>query len=30
LGPLTFTVLPSTATVTPFGMATGSFPIRDM
>src|SRR5215467_11937767 len=30
LGPLTFTVLPSTATVTPLGIATGSFPIRDM
>src|SRR5215831_10764606 len=30
LGPLTFTVLPSTATATPLGIATGSFPIRDM
>src|SRR5215813_8597174 len=30
LGPFTFTVLPSTATVTPLGIETGSFPIRDM
>src|SRR5438045_8791893 len=30
LGPLTFTVFPSTVTVTPAGMETGIFPIRDM
>jgi hypothetical protein len=30
LGPFTFTVFPSTVTVTPAGMETGIFPIRDM
>src|SRR5678815_5937805 len=30
LGPFTFTVLPSTVTVTPVGTGMGSFPIRDM
>src|SRR5512135_2204962 len=29
-GPFTFTVCPSIVTVTPFGMAIGSLPIRDM
>src|ERR1041385_2670690 len=29
-GPFTFTVSPSTATVTPLGIGTGSFPIRDI
>src|SRR4051794_10914695 len=29
-GPLTLTVLPSMAIVTPFGIGTGSFPIRDI